>query len=123
MFYSCLKKDVGILTAQYFVRFVNKLRDLSASSFIVAFEKFWASGCTSICVTQHNADRNQLSGRGQALQGEAFGLLMEVLSGKGAMDEESIVSASNRIKRSFIQNHRSEIPADEVEKEAERSWY
>jgi len=123
MFYTGLKKDVGAAAATNFVRFVNKLHDLSATSFIVAFEKFWWAGCTVTNIAQDKRDRVQLSGRGAGLEVEAFGAIAETLFGGGRMDEYEISRVSNSIKRSFIEAHRAEIPAKEMAKETTRSCW
>ncbi|MFA6295297.1 MAG: hypothetical protein WC666_02635 [Candidatus Paceibacterota bacterium] len=116
MFYSGLRKDISQEAATNFVRFVNKLHDLSASAFIVAFENFWQAGCTTVDIAQDERDRSRLSGKGKRLEMEAFCVMAGSLFGGEKMDESSIISASNRIKHAFIQRHIAEIPADEIEK-------
>ena len=114
MFYQGIKSDLGDELAGNFVRFVNQLTDLSASAFIVAFERFWSQDCMVPRVAQRSGDRNQLSGRGAGLRGEAFGLLITALGGGEKQSEEEIARASFGIKQEFIRLHRKEIPKDEV---------
>lgn len=111
--YKGLKAEVSPEAATAFVRFVNKLDDLSASSFIVAFERFWRDGCKEIEIKQDRKDRVRCTGRGDVLEGEAFCAVAETLFGGGRMSEHQVARASDRIKQQFIRGHRDEIPDDE----------
>lgn len=114
MFYQGIKRDLGDHIATNFVRFANKLRDLSASAFIVAFEQFWANDCTVTDIAQQSEDRNQLSGHGDALIGEAFGLIGAILGGGNSQSDAEIKVQSFFLKREFIASHKEEIPEDEI---------
>jgi hypothetical protein len=119
MFYQGIKRDVDKEEAAWFVRFVNKLQDLSASAFIVAFEHFWASGCTMSSISQCPEDRRRLSAHGAGLQAEAFGLIGEMMFGR-PMSEEDIIVASLPVKSTFISRHAKEIPTNERHEEASK---
>ncbi len=114
MIYLGIKKDVGESEATNFVRFVNSLEDLSASSFIVAMERFWALDCKEPLVHQESRDRARLDDNlyGRQLESQALGLLATVLGGRN-LDEDKIRSRSMDIKRDFIRNHMTEIPVNE----------
>lgn len=130
MFYKGIKKDVGDEAAANFVRFVNKLKDLSASSFIVAFDRFWASECKTVDISQGANDRMTLSGHGRALEGETIGLIGSMLGGGGNWSRDELESASWQIKSPFVRAHLSELPPDDREgwggvierKERSRYW-
>lgn len=110
--YTGIKKQVGDEAATAFARFVNKLNDLSASSFIVAFERFWAKDCKMVDVAQETTDRTRLDGYGDALHAQAFAVVAQALSGP-RMSEDEILHASNWVKGKFINKHEKEIPDDE----------
>lgn len=114
MFYQGLKKDFGDDSAANFVRFVNKLNDLSASAFIVAFERFWAHDCTVIDIAQERSDRVQLSAHGDALFAEALGAIAGILSGGDKLSDEQVRAESFSIKLAFILRHAKEVPAEEM---------
>lgn len=111
-FYKGIGKEKGKKAAVNFVRFVNKLGDLSASSFIVAFEYFWAGNCENIEVEQHKDDRVRLDAHGDALAAQGLAVLFAVASGEQG-DEREIARKSRQIKWEFMDNHRKEIPEDE----------
>ena len=108
MFYKGLKRDVGVTEANNFVLFVNNLTDLSATSFIVAFERFWASSCQNCCVRQTPGDRMQVSGYGATRDAEAILALAGMLG--SPVRDANIRAVSNDIKRDFIEAHFKEIP-------------
>ncbi len=110
MIYRGLKKDIGQKAARNFVRFVDQLRDLSASSFIIALEQFWGNGCNDTVVNQSSSDRNRLDGRGLALHVESSALIAQTAGGC-QISEEEIASCSRRIKQGFINSHRDELLA------------
>ena len=112
LFYRGIKKDAGADAARNFVRFVNKLNDLSASSFIVAFEQFCASGCKTIGIEQNEKDRIRVTGHGDTRDVQAFAVVMESLA-RGKKSEDEIRRLSNGIKFEFIITHQKEIPANE----------
>ena len=105
--YQGLKSDVGKEEARNFVRFVNKLGDLSASSFIMAFGRFYYTDCKEISIEQAAGDRTQIT---RHVQG--FMVIARALYGK-PKSEEQISHESNCIKAEFIYVHLDEIPTDE----------
>ena len=109
--YAGMKAEFGEHVASNFVRFVAKLRDLSASSFIVAFERFARNGWKEINITQLKGDRTELSAHGDALYGQAMGLLGMMLGNQ--VGEAEISSRSRAIKSKFVSKHMSELPEDE----------
>lgn len=111
--YQGIKKELGEAAAANFVRFVNKLDDLSASAFIVAFEQFWAQDCKTVEIEQTSEDRMRLDARGSGLEAQAFGAVMSHMSGGSNKSEDEIRHLSNRLKGKFIWTHRDEIPEDE----------
>ena len=112
LFYEGIKKDVGNEAAKNFVRFVNKLDDLSASAFIVAFEQFIARNCTVVAIKQRKEDGNRLDARGGHLQAQGMAVIMNAFAGRRQSFDE-IRSSSYEIKAAFIQKHQKEIPAEE----------
>lgn len=111
MLYQGIRKDVGVEGAANFVRFVNKLDDLAASSFIVAFEQFWAEECKVIDISQKPGDRMRLDARGDALLSQGFGAIMSAMADRGSgMDHRHL---SLEVKARFIKDHLTEIPEDE----------
>jgi hypothetical protein len=119
MFYQGMKRDVGSDEAGNFVRLVNNLTDLSATSFIVAFERFWATSCKEVSIAQSIADRMQLSGHGEAAYGEGLFAIVTALTNRGTSENE-IRFLSHNIKREFIQSHINEIP--EAERISRSTW-
>lgn len=112
MFYDGIKKDAGTDAAANFVRFVNKLDDLSASAFIVAFERFAANDCKTIKIAQDKGDGTRLTGRGAALEAQAFAVIASAFAGPKRSEAE-LRQAHDGIKYQFIQKHKKEIPANE----------
>ena len=111
MTYNGLHRDVGHVHSVHFVRMVNNLDDLSASSFIVAFERFWNGGCIDTAIYQEKVDRITLSARDDALTVEAMCTIAS--SFFHTMTESQIYNISWGIKRPFILTHLAEIPHDE----------
>lgn len=111
MLYQGIKSDVGGEEATNFARFVNKLNDLSASAFIVAFEQFWAHDCKTIDISQTAADGMRLDARGSALEAQGFGAIMSRMA--GGVDDGERQRRSGEVKAQFIQDHYDEIPEDE----------
>lgn len=109
--YEGLKRDVGQDAATNFVRFVNNLGDMSASAFIVAFEKFWGSGCTATVIEQHVGDRARLDARGDALLAQGFGAIMTALGDRTTSEEYE--SLSYGVKSRFLREHIDEVPTEE----------
>lgn len=110
--YRGIRQDISEVAAINFVRFVNNLVDLSASSFIVAFERFHYSDYETIDVPQRKEDRARLTGRGHALQAQALAVFAGALFGR-PRDEAMTLQDSNFIKEDFIRAHRDEIPTGE----------
>jgi hypothetical protein len=110
--YDGIKKELGVDAAKNFVRFVNKLDDLSASSFIVAFERFCAEGCKVVDIKQYGVDRNRVTGYGAAGEMQAFAVIAEALGGRKRSEDE-IRQISDDIKYQFILSHQKEIPSSE----------
>ncbi|HEY4482637.1 MAG TPA: hypothetical protein VI953_00480 [Candidatus Paceibacterota bacterium] len=110
-FYVGIRNDIGEEEARNFVRFVNNLNDLSASSFIVAFQRFWWGGMRTVSVEQRKEDRFELSGRGNALAIEGMGAIFSAMFDKSTPAENS--STSRRIKRPFIQAHLEELAKED----------
>lgn len=112
-FYQGIKSELGQKEASNFVRFVNKLEDLSASAFIVAFEQFWGKGCKTIDIPQESRDRVRLDAeQGPALTVQAFGTVISAMFGRD--DEVNDRWRSESVKSEFVWNHADEIPADEL---------
>lgn len=116
--YKGIQKDVGKEEATNFVRFVNLLNDLSASSFIVAFRKFFYSGFKNTGVEQSLIDNFAIdkNDEGELDQAQIFAteshmpsLLNNTKSGVNDIN-------SANIKAAFIENHKKEIPEAEIKK-------
>lgn len=103
--YAGLRRDVGAEAAKNFVQFVANLKDLSASSFIVAFEQFFNSGCKATSVEQHPSDRARLDRDDDGAQ--AFAASMEIL-GRPPQSESNIEELSFGLKSEFLRKHNSE---------------
>ncbi len=112
MFYSGIKKDIGTEAAVNFVRFVNNLSDLSASAFIVAFERFAANDCKVVEIAQQKGDDTRLTGHGAALEAQAFAVIASALTGPKRSEAELRLAHEN-IKCEFIRKHQKEIPTGE----------
>ncbi len=115
--YQGLKSHLGLRQARNFVRFVNHLTDLSASSFITAFERFFRQGCMSAEIIQRRGDRTRITAHGDAAHAQAFAIVASALSGR-RLSEEEIAERSEEIKRKFIADHLKEIPPQERHKNA-----
>ena len=111
--YEGLKGKAGGEDATNFVRFVNMLDDLSASSFIVAFEQFCANDCKIVAIKQVKEDRIRITGHGKEAEIQAFAIIAEALSGRRRSEDE-IKRLSHDIKNEFIKKHRKDIPAEEL---------
>ncbi len=110
MFYQGILRDVGAEAAKNFVRFVDQLKDLSASAFIVAFEQFWLNECNVVQIGQEARDRFRLSGHGDALIVEAFCTIGAALGGPSAgAGSDEIEHLSWPIKAEFVSRHRAEL--------------
>jgi hypothetical protein len=112
MIYNGIKKDAGAEVASNFVRFVNKLDDLSASAFVVAFEQFAAKGGKVIDITQGDKDGIRVTGHGAARDAQAFAVIASALAGPKRTEGE-LRLAHYSVKHTFVQNHLKEIPAKE----------
>jgi len=108
MIYQGLKRDVGVLEAANFAKFVNHLTDLSASAFIQAFEQFWATGCGVPSEPQRKGTGNQLTGRDEEQIFEGLALIGSALGGPQLSPAmEAMLSQS--IKAKFVYDHKEEI--------------
>ncbi len=107
MIWEGLMQDGGPEKAENFVAFVRNLRDLSASSFIVAFEKFYKSGCKDVMIPQSESDRSVLERIDT--EGPLFALLSAALCNKSGasreLREEDIEIQSVRLKAGFLRDH------------------
>lgn len=101
MLYQGIKKDLGERQAANFVWFTAHLKDLSASSFIVAFERFFASKCELFEVPQRKEDRTRITAHGPVALEQAFAVMAGALAG-GKRSEEEIVRLSSELKRDFL---------------------
>lgn len=110
-FYVGIRASEGAEAAINFVRFVNNLEDLSASSFIVAFERFCARGCKETTIAQRTEDRDRITDRGDAGEAQAFAVFASLFGERRSPEQIKILSG--RIKYDFIRRHVKEIPADE----------
>ena len=108
MIYTGIKGEKGDEAAANFVQVVNNLDDLAASSFIVAFERFWSSGCTLRRIEQHADDRNTVTGYGAARDAQAFAVIFGALGGRRRSPEEDRLM-SQEIKQPFVTRHFREI--------------
>lgn len=109
--YQGIKAEVGQAEATNFAKFIAKLKDLSASAFVQAFEQFWYSGCVNLkeaVVAQRERSGYQLTGRNKELFAEGFALIGLALSGS-MMSTSQIEQASRSIKSQFVFNHKDEI--------------
>jgi hypothetical protein len=110
--YKGLESDINKTAARNFVLFVNNLRDLSASAFIIAFTRFFASGCKMTDVEQQPQDREAVTGFGHAMQVQAFAVVASRLV-DGKPDEGDVERDSNRLKARFLRAHEREIPSSQ----------
>lgn len=109
MIYQGLKTEVGQEVATNFAKFVNNLKDLSASAFIQAFEQFWYGGCKDTDFKQRPGTGNQVTGHGSEVEVEALVLVAEALFGGRRMSLEETERASRSIKQQFILEHKDEV--------------
>lgn len=110
--YKGLQRDVGETAAVNFVRFVNNLDDMSASSFVVAFQQFWDSSCENVNVQQRPTDRTELGGPDHIRDRQAFAVVASAFANPRHSDED-IRRRSHAVKAGFILAHTGEIPEDE----------
>ena len=109
--YLGVRQEAGDEIAANFVRFVNKLDDLSASAFIVAFERFAARDGKVVDVAQQRTDRNALDHEPHRDM-QAFAVIAGAMFGRQRSPEEDR-RVSDEIKAAFIRDHLQEIPEDE----------
>ena len=107
--YQGLKRDVGQQEATNFAKLVANLKDLSASAFIQAFERFWYGDCKNVDI---QADGDQITGNDEEREVEAFILVTNALFGGSRMSPGQTESASVNLKMPFLQKHTEEIGAD-----------
>ena len=80
-------------------------RDLSASAFICAFQRWWYAGCPEE-TKQESSDRYTLSGWGAGLGVEAWGCIASAMS-MGQHDDSAY-----SVRGEFLRSHGQEIPED-----------
>lgn len=108
-----LRDEVSQEAAVNFVRMVNQLDDLSASSFVVALERFFASDCKEVLSAQRKEDRTRIDAHGDdRARKQSLGLVLQVASGP-TISEEDIAARSEDIKADFIRWHEHDIPKEE----------
>ena len=103
--YTGLQAERSPQAATNFVRMVNLLEDLSASSFIVALRRFWSTDCNEIRIPQPEEDHI-------GNEAGAFHVLATRLT-EGRRSASTTRTLSERLKRDFIRNHLGEIPSEE----------
>jgi hypothetical protein len=108
MIYQGLKSEVSQEAAKNFVKFVNNLKDLTASGFIIAFERFWDSECQNTNTSLPSGLGNQISGRGDERFAEGFALIGQIFGG-GLSSPEKIERESHSVKDQFLRQHKEEI--------------
>lgn len=107
--YQGIKAEICEAAAINFARFVNHLKDLTASAFIQAFEEFWHNGCKDIDFRQRKGTGYEITGRSDAEKmAEGFVLIASAFGGSKATVEE-IESQSRNIKAEFVREHKKEI--------------
>ncbi len=125
--YQGLKHEVSQEASTNFVRFVLHLKDMSATSFLYAFEQFAQSNFERIHIAQKPEDRNIIDSRNgdiNEMHGQAFALLANALcegrqksalDGRGGrlVQEQLIENKSWNIKADFLHKHMQEIPEEE----------
>lgn len=103
--YRGIKNEVGEQEATNFVNFIDNLKDMSASAFIQAFQKFFYGGLSE---TNIQGNSRELSGTSQdELLTEGFALIAHSLGDKS--NSNDIERASYSIKARFIRDHESEL--------------
>ena len=116
--YQGLRKDIGDVAAANFVRLVNSLDDMSASSLMTALHKFWAQHCTISFVPQRPDDRITVTPvKGKAQEQQLFAVVADAMV-HGSTSEEEIRKLSSKVKNVFIHAHLDLIP--ESERRAEK---
>ncbi len=111
--YQGLRSEGGPEAARNYVRFVAKLEDLSASSFVVALERFAYSDFTEVNISQHASDRSELSSGDEMF---TQGLIsLNQFQNSGMPNQEDIKRASFSLKFMFVRSHHNELPEDERE--------
>lgn len=101
--WSGIKEDVGDEAARNFVMMVESLDDMSATAFLVSFEHYFHNKFRWDDRKQAKGDGNTLSGYGEALHHEAFGLIANALTERRSSDE--MKWQSMEIKESFLMRH------------------
>lgn len=108
--YEGLARDVSHVAAVNFVLLVNSLDDMSASSFVVAFERFAHNDFSQKPVAQSKKDRDRIDAHGDEAIPQAMGLMGMVIGGRP--DESEIRKLSDKVKGEFLARHSEEIPPD-----------
>ena len=103
--YRGIKNEVGEQEATNFVNFIDNLKDMSASAFIQAFQKFFYGGLSE---TNIQGNSRELSGTSQdELFSEGMALIAHSLGDQPNPDE--MERASYSIKAVFLRDHEDEL--------------
>ncbi len=108
--YDGLKAEVSPQAAHNFVRLVDGLKDMSATLFILAFERFYRNGCKVIDTRQDPKDRDDIRTYGTEAEAQDFTVFARNFT-RDAESQESIEQQSAVLKREFLLNHHHEVAA------------
>jgi len=101
MIHDGIKKDYSPEHAACFLEFVENLTDLSATSFLVAFEYFFSSGCSDPkCYAQKPSDKFQVDGRDEVRDMQAQCAVFEALGSRSTPEMDR--AESDSIKFEFL---------------------
>jgi hypothetical protein len=115
MLHDAIREDFGETAGLQFLRFVVDTRDMSASSFLTAFQRFWYGGMLASAAYQRPTDRMGMDGIGTDHEDEAtrsalFAGMTILLRDKTSPEQRDLQSA--QIKMGFLQQVGVEIPRD-----------
>lgn len=108
LIFDGIKKDFSPEHAALFLDFVEGLEDMSATAFLVAFEYFFATGCSEPKkYKQRPGDQYQVSGHGEQRDIEAQCAVFEALgrSSRSSNSDELEKMEGNGIKFAFLTNN------------------
>jgi hypothetical protein len=108
LFYGGFRSLISEEAAARFVRFINKLENLTASNFLVQFRAFFESGMIVPDSSKTAKPAEHIEEHSDAMA-VVFGAL-----GGGSKDMGWIKHQSKSIKSLFIHEHMKEIPKEEV---------